>query len=112
MDADEQDIVTYLQRGPGQYISAREIARRAASKKRFLKEPHWAVSVLGRLVEKGILEANSLAHYRLVPEAKKRKPKRWLSPEIKKLIEQTGEQFSAGVEISEPENPDENNHDA
>lgn len=112
MDADEQDIVTYLQMWSGQYISAREIARRAASKKRFLKEPHWAVPVLGRLVEKGILEANSLAHYRLVPEAKKRKPKRWLSPEIKKLIEQTGEQFSAGVEISEPQDPGENKNGA
>jgi hypothetical protein len=105
MDADERDIVTYLKTWSGQYISGREIARRAASKKRFEKEPDWAVSVLGRLVEKGIIESDARAHYRLLPEAKKHKPKRWLSPEIKKILEQTGREFSEGAEISEPENP-------
>ena len=108
MDADERDIVTYLKTWSGQYVSAREIARRAASKKRYEKEPDWAVPVLGRLVDRGIIEADSRAHYRLFPEAKKRKPKRWLSPEIKKLLEQTGEQFSEGAEINEPETPGEN----
>ena len=107
MDADERDIVTYLKTWSGQYISGREIARRAASKKRYEKEPGWAVQVLVRLVEKRNLESDSRAHYRLLPEAKKHKPKRWLSPEIKKILEQTGEKFSEGAEINEPENPGE-----
>jgi hypothetical protein len=112
MDADERDIVTYLKTWSGQYVSAREIARRAASKKRFQQEPNWAVPVLGRLVEKGIIESDSMAHYRLLAESKKHKPKRWLSPEIKKILEQTGKEFSEGAEISEPEDPDENKRGA
>lgn len=112
MDADERDILTYLKTWSGQYVSAREIARRAASKKRYQQEPHWAVPVLGRLVEQGIIESDSRAHYRLVPEAKKHKPKRWLSPEIKKILEQTGKEFSEGAEISDPENPGENKRGA
>ena len=102
MDADEKDILTYLKVWSGQYVSAREIARKAAGKKRFEKEPNWAVPVLGRLLEKSLVEADSMAHYRLVPENKKEKPGRWISPQMQKLLEKTGKDFSAGVEIAEP----------
>ena len=108
MDADERDIVTYLKTWSGQYISGREIARRAASKKRFQKEPGWAVPVLGRMLKKGLIESDSMAHFRLLPEGKKPKPKRWISPHIQELLEKTGKDFSVGVEIGEPEKPDEN----
>ena len=105
MDADEKDVVTYLKAWAGQYISAREIARKAASKKRYQSEPDWAVPVLNRLVEKGIVEADSMAHYRLVPDSKRDKPKRWISPEIQKILEKTGKDFSEGTEIVEKEKP-------
>jgi len=105
MDADEKDILTYLKVWAGQFISAREIARKAASKKRYQNEPDWAVPVLGRLLEKGLVEADSMAHYRLMPDSKKEKPKRWISPEIKKILEKTGKDFTEGVEIESPENP-------
>lgn len=105
MDADEKDIITYLKVWAGQYISAREIARKAASKKRYHSEPDWAVPVLGRLLEKGLVEADAMAHYRLAPESKKEKTKRWLSPEIQKILEKTGKDFSEGVEIAPSENP-------
>ncbi|MFO1488063.1 MAG: hypothetical protein U1F65_06265 [Verrucomicrobiota bacterium] len=106
MDADENDIITYLKTWSGQYVSAREIARKAASKKRFQNEPDWAVPVLSRLVEKGIVEADSMAHYRLVPERKSKKHRRWISPEIQKILEKTGKDFSEGVEIDQPETPE------
>ena len=105
MDADEKDIVTYLKVSPGQYVSAREIARKAASKKRFQAEPDWAVPVLGRLLEKGTVESDSMAHYWLAPESKKEKPKRWISPEIQKLLDKTGKDFTEGMEIDEPKTP-------
>ena len=105
MDADEKDIVTYLKVWTGQYVSAREIARKAASKKRFQAEPDWAVPVLGRLLEKGIVESDSMAHYRLVPDSKKAKPKRWISPQMQKILDQTGKDFNEGVEIDEPKTP-------
>lgn len=105
MHADEKDILTYLKIWAGQYVSAREIARKAASKKRFQSEPDWAVPVLGRLLEKGLVESDSMAHYRLVKETKKEKPKRWVSPEIQKLLDKTGKDFSEGVEIEETKTP-------
>lgn len=107
MDADEHDILTYLKVWSGQYVSAREIARKAASKRRFENEPDWAVPVLGRLVEKRLIESDSMAHYRLIPEAKKHKPKRWISPQMQKILEKTGKDFSEGVEITEPTPPPE-----
>ena len=105
MDADENDIITYLKVWTGQYVSAREIARKAASKKRFQAEPDWAVPVLGRLVEKGLVEADSMAHYRLISDSKKAKTKRWLSPQMQKILEKTGKDFSEGVDIDEPKTP-------
>ena len=102
MDADEKDIITYLKVWSGQYVSAREIARKAASKKRFEKEPDWAVPVLGRLVEKGLVESDAMAHYRLVPDSKKEKPRRWISPQMQKILDKTGKDFSQGVDIEEP----------
>ena len=102
MDADENDIITYLKVWTGQYVSAREIARKAASKRRYENEPDWAVSVLGRLAEKGLVESDSMAHYRLVPDAKKEKPRRWISPQMQKILDKTGKDFSEGVEIAEP----------
>ncbi len=105
MDADEKDIIAYLKVWSGQYVSGREIARKAAGKKRFQKEPHWAVPALGRLKEKGFVESDSAAHYRLLAESKREKPSRWISPEIQKLLEKTGKDFSEGVEITEPATP-------
>ncbi len=102
MDADEKDIITYLKVWSGQYVSAREIARKAASKKRFEKEPNWAVPVLGRLLEKGLVESDSRAHYRLLLGSKKEKPKRWISPHLQKILDKTGKDFSEGGEIDEP----------
>jgi len=103
MDADERDIVTYLKAWPGLFVSGREIARRAASRKRFDKEPHWAVPVLARLVDTGVLESDSTAHFRLLPEGKHRKTEKWVSPEIKKMLEAAGKEFSEGAEIDPPD---------
>lgn len=106
MDADERDIVTYLKSWSGQFVSGREIARRAAGKRRFEKEPDWAVPVLARMVEKGILETDSAAHFRLLPESRHReKKKQWVSPEIRKILERAGKEFEEGAEIDEPTEP-------
>ncbi len=92
MDADEKSIVDYLKSWPGQFVSSREISRRAGGKWRFRNEPEWANAVLGRLVEKRIVESDSTGHYRLakIPE---KKAKKWVSPQIRKILEQSGKQF-------------------
>ena len=104
MDADEQEIITYLKVWKGQFISGREIARKASGKRRFQDEPAWAVAPLARLIEKKTIEADASAHYRLISESKKHKTKRWISPHIQKILDKTGKDFSEGVEIDKPEN--------
>ncbi len=107
MDADEREIVNYLSAWPDKFISATEIARRAAGKRRFQEEPNWAVQVLGRLVEKKLLEADTGGHYRIAPKEQEagapaasgeaatgeNKPKRWIAPHIRKILEKSGKKF-------------------
>ena len=56
MDADERDICNYLKSWRNQFVSGRDIARRAGGKWRFREDQDWAVAVLARLVEKGVVE--------------------------------------------------------
>ena len=105
MDADERDICLYLKSWQGKFVSGKEIARRAGGKSRFRQDPNWAVPLLLRLVEKGILESDATGHFRLRPlEKKKEKNKKFISPELKKILEQSGKDFGGGVlEIEDEE---------
>src|SRR6185369_8175585 len=81
MDADEREICDFLKSFPGQYISGREIARRAAGKWKFLDDQNWAVPVLIRLKEQGIVEVNASGQYRLTGQLQKeKKKKKWIAP--------------------------------
>jgi hypothetical protein len=93
MDADEQEIVNYLKQWPKQFTSGREICRRAGGKWRFRDEPYWATEPLLRLVEKKILEMDGGGHYRLIQKKKKQEDKQWISPELKKILEESGKTF-------------------
>jgi hypothetical protein len=106
MDADEKDIVNYLKSWPGQFVSAREIARRASGKWRFRQDPDWAVTAIGRLVERDIIESDSTGHYRLIRKATKEKPKKWISPEIRKILQESGKDFGEAITIEEEEGDD------
>src|SRR5512136_283839 len=101
MDADEKDICMYLKGWSGQFVSGREIARRAGGKKRFRDQPDWAPPVLNRLVEKGIVESDSTGHYRLKPVSKKTRAQRYLSPQVKRILEASGKNFYGVFEIEE-----------
>jgi hypothetical protein len=93
MDADEREICLYLKGLPGQFVSYGEIARRAAGKRRYRQDPNWASTVLTRMVEKGTLESDSTGHYRLKVVQKRKTAKRWVSPHIRKILEQGGKTF-------------------
>ena len=99
MDADERDICNYLKSWPGQFVYGRDIARRAGGKWRFREDPEWANQVLARLVERGIVESDSTGQYRL--RAKKEKPKKWVSPQIKEILEKSSQDFTQVFEIDE-----------
>jgi len=101
MDADERDICLYLKGWSGQFVSVAEITRRAGGIRRGRQEPNWALPVLTRLLEQGILEADSTGHYRLIKRAKKEKTKRWVSPHIQKILEKSGKSFEGVFDVGE-----------
>jgi hypothetical protein len=103
MDADEKEVCNYLKSYQGQFVSPRELARRAGGKWRFKEDPNWATPVLLRLAEQGILECDPSGYYRL-RRREKEKPKKWVSPQIKAILEQSGKDFG---EILESEKQDE-----
>lgn len=103
MDADERDIFQFLKsRGEG-FTNAREVARRAAGRKRFTDDPEWAKQVLLRMEERSILESDMLGRYRVKPVSKKDKKARWVSPDIAKILAESGVKVDGGNEAG----PDE-----
>jgi len=104
MDADEKAIVVYLRSYPGQFVSGREICRRAGGKWKFRENPEWAAPVLARMVERSIIESDATAHYRLIKKPDKKGPRKWVSPQIRRILEQSGKEFG---EVIMPEDGDD-----
>lgn len=102
MDADERDICIYLKSWPRQFVSGREIARRAGGKRRFREDPNWAALVLERLTERGVVESDSAGHFRLRMKDKE-KSRKWISPYIQKILEESNKPFEQVFELEEPE---------
>jgi hypothetical protein len=103
MDSDERDIFYYLQTWGHEYINAKEISRRAGTKKRYHQDPDWAKGILIRMVERGIAESDSLGRYRIKSQQKKDGHKRWVSPEITKILRDKGVQVEGAVDIGTEE---------
>jgi predicted transcriptional regulator of viral defense system len=96
MDGDEREIYQFLKTWGAEYVGAMEIARRATTKKRFYKEPDWAKVVLMRMAERGILESDSQGRYRVKPVSRKDKNKRWVAPDIAKILHESGVEVETG----------------
>jgi hypothetical protein len=103
MDSDEREIYQFLQTWGTMFIGAKEIARRATTKKRFYDEPDWAKLVLMRMQDHGILESDSQGRYRIKPVSRKKKNKRWVAPDISKILQDSG----VDVETTDGPAPDE-----
>ena len=54
--------------------------------------------MLLRMMEKGLVEGDAGGHYRL-PLQKKDRPKKWVSPQIKKILEESGKDFDGLLEV-------------
>jgi len=100
MDSDEREVCNYLKAFPGQFVSLREISRRAGGKSRFREDPNWATPVILRLVEKQVLEPDASGYYRLRPRDKK-KVRKWISPQIKAILEQSGKDFGEIIAVDD-----------
>ena len=92
MDAHERAIYYHLKNWPGQYRSARDIGRGAGSKRRSSAWPDWALPVLGRMVERGMLETNPAGEYRIKPRPRKAGERR-VAPQIASILKASGREF-------------------
>jgi hypothetical protein len=103
MDSDERDIFQFLKSWGGKSVGAMEIARRAGNKARFFKEPDWAKPVLLQMADRGIVESDAHGRYRIKPVVNKDKNKRWVAPDIAKILQENGLAAGDGNDIA----PDE-----
>jgi len=102
MDSDERQIWSYLKSWGRQFVSAREIARRAGGKRRFRDEPQWAFPVISRMMEQNLIETDGLGHYRNVEASvESKKKKRWVSPHLRRILERSGKDFGEALDIPE-----------
>ena len=109
MDADEKEIVAFLKSWPGQFVAAKEICRRAGGKWRFREDEKWALPVLQRMIEKGMIESDTTGHFRLIPDkAKNDKKKWWVSPDMKRILKESGKDFDNVVDVEKDIDPDKN----
>src|ERR1044071_7812374 len=92
MDAEEREVYDFLKSFRHEYVGTKEIAKRAGGKWRFREDPNWAIPAITRLVERKIVETDGYGHFRLSAEEKKEK-KQAMSAELKKILEQGGQQF-------------------
>ena len=105
MDAEEQDVCNYLKQWTKQFISGREIARRAGGKRRSRQDPFWANPVLSRIVEKQLMETDRSGHFRMIQQEVTPRERKWISPALQKLLEESGKKFDGVFEIEESEEP-------
>lgn len=89
MDADEREIFEYLKTFGEEWVNAKEICRRAAGKRRYNEDNNWAKPILHRMKERQVLEGDELGRYRIKP-AKKGHKGRWISPDIEKILRESG----------------------
>lgn len=95
MDQAEKEICAYLKSLRGQFVSGKEIARRAGGKKRYAKNPDWPVPFLKLLIERKVIESDATGHFRLIiKEDKKNANKKWVSPFVKSILEKSGKDFT------------------
>jgi predicted transcriptional regulator of viral defense system len=90
MDSDEREIFHFLKTWGVEYVSIREIARRAGGKRKYHENPEWAKPLLMRMQERGLLESDTTGRYRIKPLPAKNKATRWVSPDIAKILEDKG----------------------
>jgi len=110
LDPDEIAVFDYLKSWPKQFVSAAEVCRRAGGQRRYRQDPNWAYPVLTRLLDKRIVETDSDNRYRPIPvkekEARKRRTVRYVSPQIRAILENSGKVF----DLKDPDEPEEDRY--
>ena len=92
MDADEREIFDFLSCYGEEWISAKEICRKAGGKRRFNEDNNWAVPTLRNMKDRHVIEGDEMGRYR-VPPAKEEE--HGISAEAEKLLRESGVQADA-----------------
>ena len=69
MDADQNEISQFLRSFQDQFVSGKEICRRAGGKWRFREDPGWALPILRRMLESKLVETDIDGRFRLFQPA-------------------------------------------
>ncbi len=96
MDEEQNKICQFLKTWPGQYVSRKEICRRAGGKRRYREDENWAVPILQRMLDIKLVEKDSAGHFRLTEQKsgdQKKGKKMWISPAIKAILRKNGGDF-------------------
>jgi hypothetical protein len=111
MDADQTEISQFLKSFQDQFVSGKEICRRAGGKWRFREDPTWALPVLRRMLETRLVETDIDGRFRLtqqtVAPAERQRPRRrmWISPAIQRMLEESGKNFGV-LDLDNDPDPD------
>lgn len=111
---DERQVYLYIRNWAGQFISSREVARRADGKARFEQDRNWVHTPLSNLRDNGYIIANEHGQYKIKkdidpitgalvhPEADaKDKPKKFIAPVLQTMLDEH-ELRRKAVEPAEP----------
>lgn len=92
---DESRILEYLKSFPGEFVTAKEVARRADGKNRFQSDPQWAHFALLRLTESKLVETDGAGRFRLkVTRTVSNKSKaKFMDPKLREVLERSGRKF-------------------
>jgi hypothetical protein len=94
MESTERDVYYYVRSRKPHHVALLEICRHAGGRRRGRYAPEWAKPVVLRMVEKGILQADSTGAYCLKPVPKRdTKGKVWASAEILNTLKKHGKDF-------------------
>jgi hypothetical protein len=93
LTTEEIEILHFLQSFPREFVSAKEISRRAGTKRRAREEPHWVRPFLTRLLHKELIETDDTGRYRCRQPKTERRKKKWVSPQIAKILQKSGKTF-------------------
>ena len=103
VDSEERDICAFLEAMAGQTVSVREIARRAGGRWRFQEDPNWPAAALLRLMDSGVVQCDAAGRYSLAQGKKGPARRKWISPQLRKILRDSGKDFGQAVEPNEPE---------
>lgn len=104
MEYEEREIRYFLKGYPGQFVSPRVIARRVGGKRRYHDDPQWAVPILSKLLDNGIVETDVQGHYRLKKASPRDRSKQtWVSPQVRQILSRSSSDFGKVLNIDDDE---------